>query len=92
MKKMLFGAVLFLTGCTYADAIEQHPTNNPQVDVELLFSHDGCDVFRFRDIVYHYYVRCNGPTAQRVQTNQTVSCGKSCRRDEAIQTITSPAH
>lgn len=80
---------MIVTGCQPADPIAQHATNNPQVDVELLFSHDGCDVFRFRDLAYHYYVRCKDASVQ--QTNQAVSCGKSCRTDEAIQTLSSPA-
>jgi hypothetical protein len=92
MKKIALCAFALVTGCMPADAISQHHTNNPDVDVELLFSHDGCDVFRFRDPGFHYYVRCAGPPTQQVQTVQQVSCGKNCSREEAIQTITSPAH
>jgi hypothetical protein len=88
MKKIALCSFVFIAGCMPADAISQHATNNPQVDVELLFSHDGCDVFRFRDPGYHYYVRCQNASVQ--QTNQNVVCGKNCVTDEAIQTIVVP--
>ncbi len=89
MKRNLLFVAMLATGCMPADAISKHATNNPNVDVELLFSHDGCDVFRFRDPGYHYYVRCQNASVQ--QTNQNISCGKNCVTDEAIQTIVVPA-
>jgi hypothetical protein len=90
MRKIFFGAAVIVTGCMPVDPISQHATNNPNVNVELLFSHEGCDVFRFRDPAYHYYVRCSGVGVQ-AQTTQQVSCGKNCSREEAIQTISAPA-
>ena len=92
MKNILLCGLLFtgagiVAGCAN-DPIAQSGTNNPNVDVSLLFSHDGCDVFRFRDVGFHYYVRCAAP-ATNVQTTQNVSCGKNCSREEAIRTDTS---
>lgn len=68
-------------------ALQVHPTNNENVDVELLFTHDGCNVYRFKDGQYHYFVKCTGDaTAQ--QTLSLVKCGKSCSYDEIIATVT----
>ena len=69
-----------LAGCAN-DPVAESATNNPNVDVALLFSHDGCDVFRFRDGGYHYYVRCAG-SLPRAQTTQDVTCVKGCTKNE----------
>ena len=66
--------MLACAGCM-TDPIATAPTNNAQIQVDLLFDHEGCRVFRFRDIAYHYFVKCNGagPNAS-VLPDQ---CGKS---------------
>ena len=80
----VFAAVL--AGCVN-EPVATSPSNNPDMHVDTLFSHDGCTVYRFHDITYHYYVRCQD--ARTAQTSSTRSCGKSCRYEEAIQTISS---
>lgn len=72
----------FLVGCE--KPAEQHtPTSNPHVPVELLFTHEGCRVFRFEDNGRnHYYARCpEGSSTSAVQ-----DCGKNCTQDEQIPT------
>jgi hypothetical protein len=53
-------------------------TSNPGFDIELLFKHDGCEVFRFVDGDYHYYVRCKpGDTVNVVEQHER-DCGEDC--------------
>jgi hypothetical protein len=84
MKLRTVAALSFLslTACIAAP-IASSPTNNADIEVEQLFTHDGCAVYRFRDGGYHYYVRCNTGTAQ---TMTPKGCGKNCVRDEVIAT------
>jgi hypothetical protein len=72
-----------LPACTAAHPIAVSPTNNREVEVQELFTHDGCTVYRFRDWTYHYYVRCDGRKAQALSLQP---CGKNCRREEIIMT------
>ncbi len=62
------------------------PTNNPNIEVHTLFTHDGCTVYRFFDTEYHYYARCDGAPANST-TMSTVSCGRHCTREEEIPTV-----
>ena len=78
-----FLLVLAAAGC-HAAPVAESATNNAEVQVEVLFVHDGCTVYRFYDAGAHYYVRCDGmPPA----TLNRVSCGKGCTRDEGITTF-----
>ena len=55
--------ILLLLGASTAcvtEPIATAPTNNAGIQVDLLFEHDGCRVFRFRDIGYHYFAKCDG--------------------------------
>ena len=61
-------------------------SNNPEISVQTLFTHDGCTVYRFFDAGYHYYARCDAAHAT-VATMSTVSCGRNCRRQEDIATV-----
>jgi hypothetical protein len=74
MRTLLFITVLASTGCM-TEPIATAPTNNAGIEVDLLFQHDGCNVYRFRDVTYHYYVKCNGagPNASILPDK----CGKS---------------
>lgn len=75
-------AAASLLGCVN-DPVVTHPSNNAQVHVDELFSHDGCTVYRFQDGWYHYYVRCRDDAHPA-----TLSCmGKGCRDDDRVQTI-----
>jgi hypothetical protein len=48
-----------VAGC-FAEPLQQTQSNNPEVQVDLLFTHDGCKVYRFKDGGFHYFVKCDG--------------------------------
>jgi hypothetical protein len=85
MRSLLLVSVvgsLALTGCA-SEPLYVHQTNNPNIDVELLFEHDGCRIYRFRDgAPMHYFARCDGPPgAVTASTSSHVS-----KREELIVT------
>jgi hypothetical protein len=88
MKPRYALLALPLLGCV-EPALQVHDTNNENIQVEHLFTHDGCKVYRFRDGAYHYFVKCDGAVASQ-QTISRVSCGKACSRDEVIATEALP--
>ena len=76
--------LLLLTGCM-TEPIATAPTNNASIQVDLLFEHDGCRVYRFRDVSYHYYAQCNtsaGPNASVLPDR----CGKSGQECGSVPT------
>ncbi len=79
---------MLLTACVN-DPLATSPSSNPDLHVDTLFTHDGCTVYRFHDLGYHYYVRCLGaPSAGPVAT---FTCrGKGCPNEDAIPTLTYP--
>lgn len=78
--------LLLVVGCAKEPESVSN-TSNPEFNVEKLFVHDGCTVYRFsnswRD---HYFARCR----QETETigSHSEPCGKGCitRRDENIRT------
>lgn len=55
---LLTVAVVIFAGCAN-DPMKVESSNNPQVAVSLLFEHDGCKVYRFRDSGHWiYYSKC----------------------------------
>lgn len=55
--KVLFLLVL-LSSCT-KDALHRSQTDNYQFEVEHLFTHDGCKVYRFQDRGQRYFTNCS---------------------------------
>ncbi len=55
--------LIVLSGCT-VDPVTQSNTNNKAIQVDLLFTHDGCNVYRFTDGEYHYFVKCKDASTQ----------------------------
>ena len=50
-----------------SDLIKTIPTKNPGITLGLLFEHDGCSIYRFRDgspLTKHYYIKCNNAAGQ----------------------------
>lgn len=83
MSRAAVLVALCLSAC-----IERGPAKSTSVadsyEVERMFDHDGCAVFRFRDTGrYHYFVRCGSEQG----TMQHVSCGKNCVRPEDVPTV-----
>lgn len=50
-------------------AMNTSKTINPEFDLELLFEHDGCKVYRFYDGRYIYYTDCRGQASWSVTTS-----------------------
>ena len=60
MRKLIIG--LGLVGCL-ACAKEGTPVNaqgKADYEVEKLFTYEGCTVYRFLDVRYHYWTDCRG--------------------------------
>jgi hypothetical protein len=77
MRSLVVLSMLIMCSCSGHDAIETRSAGNG-VKVELLFSHDGCKMYRFYDYEhYHYYTNCG-------QTMSMQNCGKNCVREETI--------
>jgi hypothetical protein len=75
------------SACLSATApVATSPSNNSNIEVQTLFTHDGCTVFRFFDAGYHYYARCDGAHAS-VATMSNVTCGRHCVRQEEVKTV-----
>ena len=76
--------MLSLAGCM-TEPLATVPTNNAGIQVDLLFQHDGCNVYRFRDVTYHYFAKCNGagPNASVLPDR----CGKSGQECGGVPTL-----
>lgn len=58
MRALFVALAMMLASCV-SDGVSSSNTNNSDVSVTLLFQHDGCRIYRFKDGgYYHYYVRC----------------------------------
>jgi hypothetical protein len=71
--KLLYLLALPCIGCV-TEPLATVQTNNQQMQVDLLFEHDGCRIYRFRDIGFHYYAQCEG--AGRAASLLPDKCGK----------------
>ena len=62
---LLLLATLLFTGCYYGKPLKTEKTdNNFTYDVSYLFTHDGCDMYRFYDMGnYVYFTNCRGETS-----------------------------
>lgn len=77
----LIAACLILTGCA-KDPIAISQTDNVDIRLEKLFTHDGCNIYRFEDFGrYHYYADCKG------NISFIRSCGKNCTTTEDTVTV-----
>lgn len=71
--------VVLLVACGRAEPVATDDTTNPKVTVDLLFEHDGCKVYRFKDSGnYRYFVNC--PDRTTMMSGHNVVCGKNCVR------------
>jgi hypothetical protein len=74
-------AALFLSGCI-KQAESTAASTNANVDVERLFTADGCTVYRFYDNgEHHYFSKCKGAIRSEVDSTVSRSCGKGCTTD-----------
>lgn len=59
MKYLLIVLAIGLFGCDNRRPLTNEGTNNSYYNVELLFTHDKCKMFRFEDKGrYHYFTKC----------------------------------
>ena len=83
--------LLALAGCP-EPPVATAPSNNENVPVDVLFTHDGCTIYRFKDITYHYFAKCVDGPRPAAMTITTQSCGKSCHYEDEIPTFVAVAH
>lgn len=73
MKQILPG-ILFLigSGCAVSVPVQtKKPDNNKTYQVDYLFEHAGCKVYRFYDIGnYVYFTNCNGETILKTDSTE----------------------
>lgn len=67
---LLFGAF----ACTESRYIYKQPAdNNLKYKVEYLFEHDGCRVYRFRDMGYYvYFTNCTGESISKPDSSSSI--------------------
>lgn len=85
MKTWMLIAALATSGCV-TTPMTRTQTANPEIQVDLLFEHDGCRVYRFMDVGYHYFARCDGapgPNASMLPDR----CGKGGRECGSVPTM-----
>jgi len=82
---ILVAAVAALLGCTKpTEPVSVTGTNNKQVQVDELFTHDGVTVYRFEDRGRPVYFT-SPPTS--VRSSFSEACGKGCIRSVDRQTL-----
>ena len=75
-------ALASLPGCS-KDPVGVSATDNRDMRVERMFTHEGCSVYRFYDDGAHYFADCRGSVIQREHR----MCGKTtCDRDAEVAT------
>ena len=76
----IFLSPILLIGCAKEPA-QTTGTNNSAFQVDELFTHKGCTVYRFYDSGhYHYFTNCHG------SVSSTLTCGKNCTRPDEVPT------
>jgi hypothetical protein len=70
----IIGLALLLMGCENNKPLSEKKTDNADYALALLFTNEGCKVWRFHDkYEYHYYTDCRGQTMTELRRN----CGKA---------------
>lgn len=66
--------LLSLPACYMGQPLQTGPSqNNKTYEVEYLFEHEGCRVYRFRDFGnWVYYTNCNGSTFTRPDSSKVI--------------------
>lgn len=78
-------AALALAGCDANTPVSVQKTDNSQVSVDLLFTVEGCRVYRFLDALhFHYLTICPG------RVTSDYSCGKGCEVHDDVPTEVRP--
>ncbi|MDB5244545.1 MAG: hypothetical protein JWN18_415 [Parcubacteria group bacterium] len=73
---VIIAALIGLAACEKAP-LRTESSNNAQINVQLLFEHDGCKIYRFADNGYNlYFTKCDRGQSH-VSWNQTMMVGKA---------------
>jgi hypothetical protein len=88
LRGVFMTCALVLAGCS-RPAEHHDTTSNPEIEIEELFTHHGCTVYRFYDSPVplaspQYYVDC-GPGSASVVYRR--SCGKGCTYEQSTITV-----
>jgi len=84
MKRIITAIALIALIASCKEPLSKQQTNNTEYEVNLLFEHDGCKVYRFYDNGYRYFVV--GPNKSSLSWD--VQEGKNNRVSYEIQTVT----
>lgn len=72
---------LLCTACNKTPE-EVIPTTNPEIEVQRLFTHDNCTIYKFKDGgANHYFTKCKDAKSETLTLQP---CGKGCMRNEVI--------
>jgi len=80
--KILFILMLLVSSCD-KKALESYPKAENGVEVELVVTHNGCNIYRFMDSRYVYFSDCS----QNFKQSYTETCGKNCTRTIKRETL-----
>ena len=65
MKRLFLIALLLAIASCAKEPLSEEKTDNGEIKISLLFTHDGCSMYRFRDDgEYRYFTKC-GETMSR---------------------------
>lgn len=75
MRYLFLIPLALFSSCMIQKPISKEPAqNNHNYQVEYLFEHDGCKVYRFRDGTYYvYFTNCNGEAIARTDSTATMN-------------------
>ena len=84
MRLFLVGMLVLLVNAScLKPAISTRSTNNDEIRVDELFTHDGVRVYRFTDDGRYVYFTSKGDAF----SSFVISCGKNCYRRVHLQTL-----
>lgn len=88
MKFIIIAIAVILVACT-KDPVSKSNTNNATIQVETLFTHENCTVYRFVDDRPQYFVKCKTTNVAAGTINtHTEYCGKGCTKTFSNETPT----
>ncbi len=82
MRTLLALSLLAMLGCD-AKPVSTTSTNNQEIKVDMLFTHQGITVFRFNDGGHNVYFTKQGD----IHSVYSESCGKNCIKEVRIMTF-----
>ena len=85
MKRIfILMAVVALVGCNEKEPVSVASSDNPNIPVAKLFTHDGVTVYRFIDAGRPVYF--TSPSSNLTYSH-TEGCGKGCTKSVTTQTL-----